>query len=99
MARVVWTLQALAQLDAACDYIARDAPTYAALFAGRMADRVSRLRTFPRMGRVVPEIGREDLREIIVQRYRVVYRLLADDTVEIVAVHHGARLLPDFDAS
>ena len=53
---------------------------------------VDALSQFPRLGRVVPEFGRSQLREVFVNRYRVIYRL-ADDQVEILTIHHGLRPL------
>jgi plasmid stabilization system protein ParE len=53
-----------------------------------------RLSQFPRSGRIVPELGRDDIREVIVQSYRVIYRLRGDE-VEILTVHHSARRLDD----
>ena len=44
------------------------------------------------MGRVVPELGLQDLREILVGSYRVIYRV-REDEVHVLTVHHGARLL------
>ncbi|MGH7378730.1 MAG: type II toxin-antitoxin system RelE/ParE family toxin [Candidatus Methylomirabilales bacterium] len=96
MAQVSWTSQALDDVEAICLFIARDAPRYAEVFADRVFRVTDRLARFPRSGRVVPEIGREDIREILVQSYRVIYRLLSDE-VEILTVHHGARRLKDFD--
>lgn len=93
MASVTWTEQALDDLEAVCLFIARDSPRYAELFAMRVFQATDRLATFPRMGRVVPELGREDIHEVIVQGYRIIYRLNNDEGVEIVTVHHGARLL------
>jgi len=90
--RVSWTDQALEDLDAICLFIARDAPRYAEIFADRVFGAVERLENFPHSGRVVPEIGRKDIREIIFGNYRIIYRLLSDE-VEILAVHHGARHL------
>lgn len=92
MAQVSWTSQALDDLEAICLFIARDAPTYAEVFADRVFRVTDRLAEFPRLGRVVPEIGRQDIRELIVQSYRVIYRLLPEE-VEILTVHHGARPL------
>ena len=92
MAEVTWTEQALDDLDAICLFIARDAPRYAELFAGWVFRATERLEQFPHSGRIVPEIGREEIREIIVQSYRVIYRMLPDE-VQVLAVHHGARLL------
>jgi plasmid stabilization system protein ParE len=66
MADITWTDQALADVEAVCLYIARDAPRYAELFARRIFQTTDRLVSFPRLGRVVPEIGRDDIREVIV---------------------------------
>jgi plasmid stabilization system protein ParE len=58
----------------------------------RVLDATARLSDFPASGRVVPELGRADVREIIRGKYRVIYQLL-EDRVRIVAVIHGARML------
>ena len=98
MARVNWTAQALEDLDAVCLFIARDAPRYAELLAGRMFEAADVLGEFPNAGRIVPEIGRSEIRELIVQNYRLIYRTLADE-IDILTVHHGARLVGDFGSS
>ena len=92
MAQVRWTPQAADDLEAICLFIARDAPGVAAVFADRVIRATERLADYPRMGRVVPELRLEDLREVIVGGYRVIYRIRRDQ-VEVVTVHHGARLL------
>lgn len=96
MAEVSWTPQALDDLDAVCLFIARDSPRYAEVFAQRLFRATDDLAEFPNMGRVVPEIGRDDIRELIVQSYRVIYRVLSGE-VEILTVHHGARRLADIE--
>ncbi len=68
---------------------------HAELFARRVAQTTDRL-AFPLLKWVVPEIGRDDIREVIVQSYRVIYQLLPDE-VEILTVHHGASPLTDFE--
>jgi hypothetical protein len=40
----------------------------------------------------VPEFGIDSIREILVGSYRVVYRL-REDQVQLLAIHHGARVL------
>ena len=59
----------------------------------RVLERVRSLADYPDSGRVVPELQRDDVRELIVPPYRVMYRRTAD-AVEIAAVRHAAR---DFD--
>ena len=93
MARLIWSPQSADDLEAACKYIARDSPTYAADFARRVVDSVAALRRHPQLGRVVPELADPSLRELIVGHYRVLYDYREGNRVEILAVHHGARLL------
>lgn len=94
MTRIVWTLQAIEDVEAIRSYIARDSPHYAALTAERIVDSVERLKEFPRSGRVVPELERDAYREVILGTYRIVYRL-ETDRAQILTVVHAARLLPD----
>ena len=92
--QVRWAPRAAADLERICDHIGQDSETYAALLAKRVVALVESLADFPRSGRVVPEYRIETLREKILQGYRIVYRLRAD-AVEVVAIVHGARQLPD----
>lgn len=50
-----------------------------------------KLRTMPHIGRIVPELVNYDFREIIYQNYRVVYRIVSNEDIEILAVLHVAR--------
>jgi plasmid stabilization system protein ParE len=56
MARIRWSNQALADLEAIGDFIARDTPSMAQVFVERVFAAVTRLEAFPRSGRVVPEL-------------------------------------------
>jgi plasmid stabilization system protein ParE len=92
VAAVTWTFPALDQLDEICRYVARRSRGQAIRLAEQMLQATDRLALFPRSGRVVPEHKLDDVREIFVQSYRVIYRI-NDDEVEILAVQHGARPL------
>jgi toxin ParE1/3/4 len=88
--RLVWSPLADAQVDEAVAYIAADDPATALAWLERMLERVRSLADYPDSGRVVPELQREDVRELIIPPYRVMYRRTAD-AVEIAAIRHGAR--------
>ena len=92
MTRVVWTRGAVEDVEAVKAYVARDSVRYATLLAERIVAAVDRLESFPESGRVVPEVGDGSLREIIYGAYRIVYRIQAE-SVQVVTVHHAARLL------
>jgi plasmid stabilization system protein ParE len=89
---VIWAPQAIEDVESIRTYVARDSAHYADLLVERIVAAVGRLETFPRSGRVVPEVGDESLREVVYQNYRIVYRL-KPRAVEIITVFHGARLL------
>jgi toxin ParE1/3/4 len=92
MRRIRWSKAARGDLRQIHAYIARDSPTYARRFLDRIKAAVENIQLFPEAGARVPEWGRDDIREIFVGNYRVIYRLR--DGVEIIAVIHGARQLP-----
>ena len=90
--RVAWSAEARADLRRIAEFVAQDSPTYASTIVDAVLARVARLGEFPRMGRVVPELGDESFRELLVSSYRVMYRLEADSVV-IAAVIHSKRSL------
>jgi len=90
MARSVrWTLAALDDLDQAAKYIARDSATYAAAFVRDALSTARSLQQYAERGRIVPEFEQDNIRELFVGSYRLVYRV--GDRVEILAIIHGAR--------
>ena len=92
MAQVRWTPQAADDLEAICLFIARDSAQLAATFADRILRATDRLASYPRLGRIVPELGIESIRELIVGSYRVIYRV-RQDQAHLLTLHHGARPL------
>jgi toxin ParE1/3/4 len=91
VARIRWTNQALADLVAIGNFIARDAPSVAQVFVDNVFEAVKHLEIFPRSGRIVPEIGQEDIREILFGSYRIVY-VVGEEEVNILTVFHASRL-------
>lgn len=88
--RVVWSEPAWQDLEQIVEYIAEDSPEAAVRFLGRAREASRSLATLALRGRVVPELGEPDLREILLDRYRLLYEI-HDEVVEVHAVIHGAR--------
>ena len=93
MTEVRWTDQAVGDLQAIRVFIERDSPKYGRLVAERLFTSTERLETFPLSGRVVPELERDDIREIIVGEYRLVYRVLPE-VVILLTIFRSSRLFP-----
>jgi addiction module RelE/StbE family toxin len=90
---LVWSPESLRDLESLRTYIAEDSPLYADLVVRRIVAAVERLRTFPESGRIVPERNAPHIREVIVEPFRVVYRL-GPDAVAIVTVFRASRRFP-----
>jgi len=91
---VNWTRGARGHLRAIHDYIALDSPHHARRFVDRLTRRSKILETMPLIGAEVPESGDPTVRELLVRAYRIIYRVLPT-RIDVVAVIHGARLLPE----
>lgn len=90
---VVWSLQATADLESIVEYIFRDSEFYATAVARELVAAARSLTTFADRGRIVPEYEDSTVREIIVRRYRLIYRV-KPERVEVLRIIHGARQMP-----
>jgi toxin ParE1/3/4 len=90
--QIVWSPEALADVEAIASYIARDSAVYAQAVVEKILETARHVREFPFMGRIVPELGQETIRERLVYSYRLIYRIRID-TLTVAAVIHGRRLL------
>lgn len=90
---IVWSAGAQADLAEIFEFIARDSPRYAEIVIRSLLEAPERLRDYPRSGRVVPELERADVREVMWQAYRIVSQL-SDAGVAILTVFRASRQLP-----
>jgi plasmid stabilization system protein ParE len=98
MAKLRWSLQAADDLEEACEYIARDSPQYARLFAQRVIQILKAMAREKLPGSKVPEYHREEIRERLLHSYRIIVRVRRKQRVlEVVRIFHGARLLPPLE--
>jgi len=93
MVELNWTLGAIDDLDAIATYIANDSPKYAAIQVQKIRERARQITIFPRSGRIVPELEDESIRELIEGSYRLIYKIVSDDCIDVLTVHHSSRLL------
>jgi toxin ParE1/3/4 len=87
---ILWSERARRDLLEIGDFIARDKPQAAAKWIGKILDAIERTAVFPASGRIVPEIDRSDIREVILENYRIVYQL-SETTIIILTVFESHR--------
>ena len=91
MVRLNWTFQAKDDLKAIAEYISRDSKRYAKLQVIRLKNRTRILKNQVRAGKIVPEIDKENIRELIEGNYRIIYKIVKDNRIDILTIHHSAR--------
>ena len=94
MVKIIWTQRSLTDLKSIAEYISKDSLRYASLTIERIINVTLLLETNPRLGRMVPEVGRDDkTREIILGNYRIIYKITSPLTVHLLTVHHSSKRL------
>jgi len=92
--KVHWTENAIGHLTNIYEYIGLNSQTYAWRMVDRITRRSEQIADHPLSGRKVPEYDADDIRELIENPYRLIYRIKPDQ-IDVIAVIHGAMLLPD----
>ena len=92
---VDWSDRALEDVENAYEYFLERSPDYAARFLSAIERAADSLAELSERGRVVPELEASQLRELIIEKHRLVYRV--DSTRVVIArLIHGAQ---DFKSS
>jgi len=91
--KIIWSPFAHQRVDEIADYIASDNIAAAVKWVNSIYKSVKRLKDFPNSGRVAPEVGKQNIREIFLGNYRIVYRI-EKNAIYILTVRHGKQLLP-----
>ena len=94
--KLIWSPSARLDLKDIAAFIAEDSPSAADRFVKSLFEAVKRLADFPESGRIVPEFGDRNIREVIRKPVRIVYRIRRRKcTIEIARVCHAARGKPE----
>ena len=88
--RVRWSESAWDDVERIAEYIARDSKTYAAALVRELREASRSLDQMAERGRRVPEFKAEHIRELIVRRHRLIYRV-SDGEVLVLGIVHGAQ--------
>jgi toxin ParE1/3/4 len=93
VARIIFSKIARFDLKEIIEYIKRDSIKYALLEKKKIIEAIEKLETQPYLGRVVPELGNSEIRELIFRNYRIVYQTVSKGQIDILSIHHHSRLL------
>ena len=91
--KIIWSPLAIERASDIAQCIALDKPAAADNWINALFLKVGQLMLSPKSGRVVPEIGDEQFKELIYGNYRILYRI-EKKQVSILTVRHGKQILP-----
>ena len=93
MVRINWTIQAKNDLKSISDYISLDSKKYAKLQVLKIMKRTQILKSHIRIGKAVEEIQNQNIREIVLGNYRIIYKIINETQIDILSIHHSAKNL------
>lgn len=84
--KIIWSPLAVDQVRDVAAYIALDKPSIALQWAEKIFNSVDILNDYPESGRVVPEINRKEIRELVQGSYRLIYKIKSKEKEILVLV-------------
>jgi len=93
MVKIVWTEASINDLKEIFEYISEDSVRYADLTVNKIYQGAQVIAVNPYTGRIVPIFNKKLIRELVIGKYRIIYRIKSDLQVDFLRVYHTARLL------
>jgi len=93
MDKINWTELSLQDIENIAEYISLDSERYAELTVFELYKSTEILEKFPTIGRIVPEFKNKKIREIIKGNFRIIYKIINENRIDILTVYHSKRKL------
>jgi plasmid stabilization system protein ParE len=94
--KIVWSPLSVDRLKEIAEYISKKDITASQKMVARIFTKVETLSEFPKRGRKVPEIKREEIREVFLGEYRIIYRVETNEVI-VLTIRNFKQLLSDED--
>jgi toxin ParE1/3/4 len=94
--KIIWSPLAAERLDQIYGFISQDNASAAQKMIDRIFSKIETLSEYPGRGRKVPELNREEIREIFEGEYRIIYRI-DPGKVNILTIRNFKQVLPGKD--
>jgi len=91
MVQINWTRIAVEDLRSIYEFISKGSKKFAQLEIIKIRTRTRILKTQPLVGKVVVEKGDVAVRELVEGSYRIIYKIIDKEKIDILTIHHSAR--------
>lgn len=93
MVKINWTKRAVESIYEIQEYLLTKSESFVKVFTDKIFEKVDLLINFPESGRMLPELERPDIRELIYKNYRIIYKIVSEEEIDILFVHNSYRPL------
>jgi len=94
--KIIWSPLSIDRITEIARYIAIDNNRAANTWIEEIFNRVEQLQSFPRSGRIVPELNEDIIREIVYGNYRIIYRIEMEQ-ISILTIRNIRQILPEIE--
>lgn len=91
--KIIWSPLSVERMTKISEFIAEDNPDASITWVESIFKMIDRLKQFHESGRIVPEIDKPHIREIIHDNYRIIYKVRQEE-IFILTVRHFKQILP-----
>jgi toxin ParE1/3/4 len=91
--RIIYSAKSKSDLREIFEFISADSKLFAKRQILLIRMHIRNLKKFPNLGRIVPEMNLEYVREIIEGNYRIIYMLATENQINILTIHHTSKEL------
>ena len=91
--KIQWSPLAIERMTEIAEYIALDSPIAANKWVNEIFDSAEKLLDFPEIGRAVPELRDQTIRELLKGNYRIIYKTEIC-IISVLTIRHGRQILP-----
>ncbi len=91
MVQIKWLVSSKSDLKEIYEFIANDSKRYAKLQIQRIISHTQIIKSNLEIGKMLIELNRYEIREIVEGNYRIIYKIIDENEVHILYVHHSSR--------
>lgn len=97
--QVVWDRSASDDMHQIYNFLLGVSETYADAVLEAIFEGAELIERFPFIGRITPELNLPSIRELIIEKYRIIYFVSEGLEIRIIIVRHSSRPLSDIPFS